>query len=66
LYPGSVLDPPGHPAYIAAYDDLVFSTEPPPPPYCHGTGALSRVVVPVPPDFGRGTSSTFSLLAFVR
>jgi hypothetical protein len=61
-----VLDRQHFAAYIAAYDDLVCSIETPPPPYCHGMGALSRVGVPVPPDFGRGTPSTSPLLAFVR
>ena len=64
-----VLDLRRRAAYIAGHDDVVFSTEIPPPPCPHGTGALSRVKnVPVPPDFGRGTffQITSALLAFVR
>jgi len=55
-------------AYIAAHDDDVCSIKPPPPPCTHGTGVLSRLNVPVPPDFGRGTFflNHPALLAFVR
>jgi hypothetical protein len=63
------LDRASRAAYIAPHDDACCNREPPPPPYFHGTGALSRVKTsPVPPDFGRGTSS-FSmpaLLALLR
>jgi len=62
------LDPPRAAAYIAAHDDVIDRIEPPPPPYHQGTGALSRLNVPVPPDFGRGIFFQIisALLAFVR
>jgi hypothetical protein len=62
------LDPPRAAAYIAAYEDVVDRIEPPPPPYYLGTGAHSRLNVPVPPDFGCGIffQITPALLAFVR
>jgi hypothetical protein len=50
---------------MPGHADAVFNHCAAPPPYCHGTGALWRVSIPVPPDFGRGTSN-FPTVASIR
>jgi hypothetical protein len=61
-FAADILDRFGSAAYMPGHDDVDCIHRPPPPPYCHGTGALWRVGTPVPPDFGRGTVDPLAAL----